>query len=472
MTTAQTARPTASPPPLPPGPQGDPLIGNLRRFANMQPQMFVELRAEYGDIYHLRVTTRDVIFVGHPDMIKHVLVDNNRNYHKGFAYSKVAAFLGRGLLTSEGEFWRHQRRLAQPAFHHQRIEHFASTMVESTASMLAGWETLPAHAPFDVSEAMARLTLDIVTRTLFSTAVSPKEMDAVYTILPWLLSETDRRADSLMGLRERLPLPVNRRYWREIERLNQIIFRIIDERREREPASGVQANGAQAQDEHNDLLGLLMLAEDEETGERMSNEHLRDELMTIVLAGHETTANLLTWTHRLLSEHPTARERLQAEVDEVLGGRAPTLADLPKLAYTRRVLDEALRLYPPAWAISRKAMGDDEIGGYAVPAGAEIFLSQWVTHRHPDFWENPLGFDPDRFLPERSADRPRFAYWPFGGGPRQCIGNTFALMEGTIILAMITQRYALDLVPSHTIQVEPSITLRPANGVLVTRRRR
>ncbi len=466
MTTAQTARPATAPPTLPPGPQGDPIIGNLRRFANMQPQMFVELRAQYGDIYHLRVATRDVIFVGHPDMIKHVLVDNNRNYHKGFAYTKVAAFLGRGLLTSEGDFWRHQRRLAQPAFHQRRIEHFASTMVESTASMLEDWETLPANEPFDVSEAMTRLTLDIVTRTLFSTAVSPQEMDAVYTTLPWLLSETDRRADSLMGLRERLPLPVNRRYWREIERLNQIIFRIIDDRRHSHSADGTHI------EDDNDLLGLLMLAEDEETGERMSNEQLRDELMTIVLAGHETTANLLTWTHRLLSEHPTARERLQAEVDAVLGGRTPTLADLPQLAYTRRVLDEALRLYPPAWAISRKAMGDDQIGGYRVPAGAEIFLSQWVTHRHPDFWQNPLGFDPDRFLPERSADRPRFAYWPFGGGPRQCIGNTFALMEATIILAMISQRYALDLVPSHAIQVEPSITLRPANGVLVTRRAR
>ena len=200
MTTAHTARPATAPPTLPPGPQGDPIIGNLRRFANMQPQMFVELRAQYGDIYHLRVATRDVIFVGHPEMIKHVLVDNNRNYQKGFAYTKVSAFLGRGLLTSEGEFWRHQRRLAQPAFHQRRIEHFANTMVESTASMLEQWETLSADEPFDVSEAMTRLTLDIVTRTLFSTAVSPQEMDAVYTILPWLLSETDRRADSLLGL--------------------------------------------------------------------------------------------------------------------------------------------------------------------------------------------------------------------------------------------------------------------------------
>ncbi len=470
MTTAQTVRPITSTRPLPPGPKGDPIIGNLRRFTNMQPQTFVELRAEYGDIYHLRAAKRDVIFVGHPDMIKHVLVDNNRNYHKGFAYTKVAAFLGQGLLTSEGDFWRQQRRLAQPAFHQRRIEHFASTMVESTASMLDGWETQPSNGssgdPFDVSEAMTRLTLDIVSRTLFSTAVSPQEMDAVYTILPWLLTETTRRADSLLGLRERLPLPVNRRYWSEIERLNQIIFRIIDERR-----ASQSADGAHIEDD-NDLLGLLMLAEDEETGERMSNEHLRDELMTIVLAGHETTANLLTWTHRLLSENPTARQRLQAEVDAVLGGRAPTLADLPQLAYTRRVLDESLRLYPPSWAISRTALADDVIAGYRVPASAEIFLSQYVSHRHPDYWQNPLGFDPDSFLPERSVDRPRYAYWPFGGGPRQCIGNTFALMEGTIILAMITQRYALDLVPSHAIIVDPSITLRPANGVLVTRRAR
>lgn len=450
---------------LPPGPKGNPLIGNLRTFADFGPQTFVDLRAEYGDIVYLRVGGRDFVFIAHPDMIKHVLQDNNRNYHKGFVYSKVAAFLGQGLLTSDGDFWRRQRRLAQPAFHQRHIDSFARTMVDCTQKMFDGWRVEPGQ-PFDLSALMMGVTLDIVSRTLFATAIDADDMATVQAILPWLLEETDRRANDLLGLRERLPLPVSRRYTRDIEQLDAIIGRIINHRRAQAKTNSGEEAGA------SDLLAMLMEAQDEETGERMSDAHLRDEVMTIILAGHETTANLLTWTHRLLSEQPAVRTRLQDEVDRVLAGRPPALSDLPQLPYARRVLDEALRLYPPAWGISRTALEDDTIGGYRVPTGADVFLCQYVTHRHPDFWENPLGFDPDRFLPERSIDRPRYAYWPFGGGPRLCIGNSFALMEATIILCMITQRFELDLVPNHTIEIDPSITLRPRNGVLMTRRAR
>jgi len=398
-----------------------------------------------------------VYLVSHPDLIKHILQDNNRNYHKSVGYEKTRPMLGYGLLTSEDDFWRRQRRLAQPAFHRKHISAFATTMTDATSQMLQRWQHhAESGAPFNAAAEMMRLTLTIVGRTLFNTDLSD-EADKVGQALTIALEHTNRRMQSLFDLGEKLPTPENRRFNEAIKTLDEVVYGMIEERRRTNIDNG-------------DLLSLLLHAQDEETGERMSDKQLRDEAMTIFLAGHETTANALAWTWYLLSKHPDVARRLRNELAAVLGGRTPTLDDLPNLVYTKMVLDEALRLYPPAWAIGRNSLAADKLGDYHLPANSIVVLSPYVTHRLPEFWPNPEGFDPERFRPEQAENRPRFAYFPFAGGPRLCIGNNFALMEMQLILAMIAQRYHLDLVPGHPIELEPMVTLRPRHGVLVTLR--
>jgi cytochrome P450 len=440
-----------------PGPAGLPLFGNLFDFGGGDRlTSMVRLRQQYGDIVRLRIMGRTLHIVSHPDDIKYVLQDNNRNYVKGRALGKAKVFLGEGLLTSEGELWRRQRRLAQPAFHRQHIERFAATMTDATADLLQRWEPLAkAGQPINVADQMMRLTLDIVSRTLFSTGLTAAEIDSVAAAMPFILRETDRRIRAPLEIREHLPLPSNRRFQTNLRTLDAIVYRIIADRR--------RLGG-----DRDDLLGLLMAARDEETGAAMDDKQLRDEAMTIFLAGHETTANNLAWTWTLLSQHPDGRRRLQAELDQVLRGRTPDAADMPRLIYTRMVLDESLRLYPPAWAIARQTTMPDQVGGYDIPANSGIIMSSYVVHRHPAFWCNAEAFDPERFAPERIKTQHRYAYFPFGGGPRLCIGNSFALMESTLILAMISQRYDLNLWEGHPVVPETAFTLRPLQGVMVT----
>jgi cytochrome P450 len=362
--------------------------------------------------------------------------------------------MGEGLLTSDGDFWRRQRRLSQPAFHRQQIGAFAGTMTSIAEEMLERWQPVAARGQLiDVSAEMIRLTLSIVSKTLFNTDVGA-EANTVGEAITVAFKEFDRRLAALFTLPDVVPTPSRRRLHNAIQTLDRVVYRIIEERR-------------RAGEDIGDLLSMLVFARDEETGESMSDKQLRDEVMAIFLAGHETTANALNWIWYLLSKHPAVERRLHDELAAVLGGRIPTLEDLPKLSYTTMVIEESLRLYPPAWVIERRSIAADQIGPYVIPPGSTIIPSQYITHRHPAFWDNPEGFDPERFTPERVAARPRFAYFPFGGGPRVCIDNNFAMMELQLILATVTQRYRLALVPGHPVELDPMITLRPRYGILM-----
>lgn len=303
----------------------------------------------------------------------------------------------------------------------------------------------------DVAQEMMHLTLQIVAEALFSTDISASVGD-VEQVLPTLLEYVTYRSLHPLALPERYPTPRNRRFLRARNKLDRLVYRLIEERR--------------TSDDHpSDLLSMLLDAQDEETGERMTDEQLRDEVMTILLAGHETTAVALAWTWYLLAQHPQVEQKLHAELDAVLAGRTPTLEDLPRLSYTRMVIEEVMRLYPPAWAIVRQAAVDDDLHGFRIPAKSPVIVMPYVTHRHPDFWERPNAFEPERFAPGRDVEHHKFAYFPFGGGPRQCIGNNFALMEAQLILATLAQHYTLDLVPDHPVEPEPTVTLRPRYGI-------
>ncbi|MEX0786183.1 MAG: cytochrome P450 [Dehalococcoidia bacterium] len=438
-----------------PGPSSYWPLGQLAELQRDSTGMLERLVRTYGDIVRFRIFIWQNYLIAHPDHIKHVLQENPQNYHKGFLYEFLKPVVGEGLLTSEDEFWKRQRRIAQPAFHRKVLASLASAMTDETADMVERWrEPAAAGKPIDVLAELMALTLEIVSRTMLSTDVA-EETDAVRDSVVVLREHVAYRAFHVFTLPERVPTARNRRFHRALSTVDGIVYRMIDERRR--DAS-----------EANDLLSTLLAARDEETGEGMTDKQLRDEVITVFLAGHETTANALSWALYLLSQHPDVEERLAGEVDAALAGRVPTLEDLHSLPYTRMVIEEALRLYPPAYAFARRAMGDDEIGGYRIPKDATVLLSPWVTHRHPEFWDQPERFDPERFTPERSAQRPRYAYFPFGGGPRQCIGNEFALMEAQLVLAMVAQAFRVRLLPGHAVIPEPAITLRPLGSLPMT----
>ena len=409
----------------------------------------------FGDVVCFRSPPFRSFFLAHPDHIKHVLQDNNHNYVKGVVIAKLKVLIGEGLFTSEGDFWRRQRRLAQPAFHRQRLAGFVATMTDATAALVERWEE-PARrgAPVDVAADMSRLTLGIVGRTLFSRRLDD-DADAFGAVLVEALELLNVRAMSFVSSPLWWPTTRNRRLRRAIGALDRVVFDIIETRR-------------RAGDARDDLLGMLLQARDEDTGEGMTDRQLRDEVMTFLLAGHETTAVALTWTWHLLAEHPEVEARLAAETTAALGGRVPTIEDLPRLQYARMVVEEAMRLYPPVWGYIRQALGPDTVGGYRIPKGAVISICPYVTHRHPEFWDDPERFDPERFTPERVRTRPRFAYLPFSGGPRLCIGNEFAVMEAQLVLAMAVQRYRLRSVPGVDVTPESRITLRPRGGMPMT----
>jgi cytochrome P450 len=416
----------------------------------------------YGDVVRFRFGLERSNLVLHPDGIRHVLQENHPNYHKSIDYKNLKPMFGEGLVTSEGELWKRQRRLAQPAFHRQRLGATVSVMTRRTDEILQRLDAFAASGEaFDLHAQMSALALLIVSEVLFGADLSG-DVALVGPEVSRILEILTHRMRTLWQLVPIwVPTPKSIRFHRSRALLDRIVNGLIAARRQR-------ADGP----DREDLLAMLMEARDADTGAGMSDRQLRDEVMTLFLAGHETTANALTWTFMLLAGAPSVEARLHAEVDEVLGGRAPGFEDLPRLGYTSRVIDESLRLYPPAWVVTRAALAPDAIGGFRIDTGDNLLLSQYLTHRHPDFWERPEEFDPDRFLPERSAGRPRFAYFPFGGGPRQCIGNQFALMEAAAVLSRIAQRFQISLVPEHKIELDPSITLRPKNGVQVRVRRR
>ena len=424
-----------------PGPRGYPLLGILPQMRQDPLQCLMEAACRYGGVVSLPLGPKRAYLMAHPDSIKHVLQDNHRNYRKDRRIDKLKPLLGNGLFMSEGAFWYRQRRLMQPAFHRQRIAALATAMVEAIEEMLQHWRAYAERGTaIDIAAEMMQLTLNIIGKTMFGADISLEEAQSVGWALPTVLAH--------------LKHPHRREFQHALQTLNQIVFRIIDQRRRDGTA-------------REDLLALLLDARDEETGAPMSDTQLRDEVMTIFLAGHETTATALTWTWYLLATHPEEEERLHKEIAGVLGGRTPTFQDLSSLPLTRMVIEEAMRLYPPIWLTSRIAVADDHIGGYAIPANAVIFLSPYVMHRHPDFWDHPTRFDPERFLPERVAARPRYAYFPFLGGPRQCIGNNFALIEAQLIVALITRSYQLRLTSTAPVDPHPGHTLRPRQPILM-----
>lgn len=409
---------------------------------------FTAMAQEYGDVSGMRIGKFRSLFINHPDLIEDVLVNNSRKYHKGRILQANKYLFGEGLLTSEGDFWLRQRRLAQPAFHRARVSAYAATMAEYTEQLIATWRNGEER---DIHEEMMQLALRIVGKTLFDADVSrdAKEVGETLDILLHIAANFGRTI--LVPLW--VPTPRNIRAKLGIKRLEKVIYRIIADRR----ASGRDTG---------DLLSILLLAQDED-GTHMNDRQLRDETITLFLAGHETTANTLSWTWWLLAQNPAVEKKFHEELDGVLGGRAPTVDDLPKLTYLSHVLTESLRLYPTAWGMARLAAEEHEIAGYPVRPGYGVAFAQWVIHRDARWFDAPLEFRPERWENGLAKQLPRFAYFPFGGGPRQCIGNTFALMEASVVLATVGQRFRFALAPDHKVAPLASITLRPKNGIQV-----
>jgi cytochrome P450 len=422
---------------LPPTPRG-----SLREMVRNPLAYFLSISRQYGDIVCYRPAPETAYLINHPDYIRHVLVENQRSYSKD-TYSNQAfkKALGNGLITLEGDAWLRQRRLMQPAFHHTRLAPLDRMIVQAAQDMLTRWQAHYALGkPVDVAREMAALTMTITSRVLFGVDLGD-EVNAIGEIVN--------------GVADIFEKPNHPRVQEASRQFAAVVERIIQQRRQDFRDQG-------------DLLSSLITARHEDTGAAMEDLQLKHEVMGLLLAGYETTANALTWTHYLLSQNPWAADRLRSEVRQQLAGRPPAHSDLPRLPYLRQVFDESLRLYPPAWIIGRRAIGDDQIGGYHVPAGTVIAICIYALHRHPDFWEQPDIFDPERFNPERSQGRSKYAYIPFSTGPRQCLGNTFGLLEGSLILACIAQKFELRLLEGIEVQPQALYVLRPNRDLLMS----
>ncbi len=438
---------------LPPGPKGHFLTGSLPEYRRDTLGLF-ETLARHGDLASFRLGWRQFYFLNHPDLVEQVLVTDYRNFHRSFVARMSRTLLGEGMLLSDGDYWLRQRRLAQPAFHRQRVASYGEVITAAAGRLADSWHGGEIR---DVHPEMMRLTLEVAAKTLFDADVTGDAEDVGRSIDAWMVG-FDRWINSPLPLPFWVPTPANLRLWRAMRRLDEVVYRIINQRR----ASG---------EDRGDLLSMLLQARDED-GSRMTDKQLRDEVLTVLLAGHETTALALSWAWYLLATHPEAEARVAAEWQAVLGGRTPTFADLPQLKYTEMVVSEALRLYPPFYLFGREVVRDCELGGYRVPAGATVLMCQWVMHRDPRFFDAPDQFRPERWADGLAKRLPKFAYFPFGGGPRVCIGKEFALMEAVLVLAAIGQRFRTTLVPGHVVAPKPSATLRPAAGVKMVLARR
>ncbi len=431
----------------PPGPKPRFLVGNFPLGRPDPLAVFSGWAREFGDILYYRAGWIHVYFLNSPELIESVLVTNQQNFRKDRVIQNSRWFLGQGLLTSEGGEWLRQRRLSQPAFHRERLALYTRIINGCAEEMLDSWKDGENR---DVHQEMMQLTLRVVAKVLFSVDVK-QESGEVAAALNLLMKHSSGARMLLPPWVRYLPLPFLIRVRRAVRQLDEVVYRIIRERRESESDKG-------------DLLSMLMSARDED-GSRMTDRQLRDEVMTFLLAGHETTALSLSWAWYLLSENPEAENKLHHELGRVLGGKNPSFEDLPRLCYTEAVVKESMRLYPPAWSLARTAAEDFEIGGYLVPAGSNVVMSQWIMHRDPRFFPSPVQCDPGRWFEEPTQRLPRFAYFPFGGGPRYCVGASFAMMEATLLLAAIAQRFRLRMVPGHKVVPVPSITLRPKYGI-------
>ncbi|NUM56346.1 MAG: cytochrome P450 [Candidatus Hydrogenedentes bacterium] len=443
----------------PPGPKGSPLSGCAREIGADRVGFMVELQRTYGDVVCFKVWDRTLYLVSDPDLIKDVFVTNHKNFTKSRALQLAKFIFGEGLLTNEGESHRRQRRMMQPAFHMQRIHGYGETMIEYADRHAGRWDAAALDGQsVDMAQEMMRLTMAIVAKTLFDFDVE-SEADEISEALSSIVGLFERTVHPAAVLLTILPTLKNFRFMRAKKRIDSLIYRMIAERRK----SGV---------DHGDLLSMLLNAQDEDDGSGMSDQQVHDEAVTLFLAGHETTANALSWTWYALSQNPDVEAKFHAEIDDVLGGELPTPHDIPKLEYTRRVFAESMRLYPPAYLIGRMAIDEYQLGDYTLPPKSVILMCPYVCHRNPAQFPDPERFDPDRWTPERQRERHKFSYFPFGGGPRTCIGESFAWMEGVLLLAVFGQRWRMTLRQGHAVGYDPQITLRPKGGLPMTLSRR
>ena len=457
ITTPATTFPRSK---TPPGPRGHFLLGVAPEMQKDAPKFLLELNRQYGDIVRMRFAFWNVYVIYHPDDIRYVHQTNHKNYNNKdfFIYHMLRPLFGNGIITNDGQSWLHQRRLIQPAFHRKRIAALGEKMHEGTLAMLERWREYEERGQaFDLAEQMYHLTLCNVGKTLFGIDLTEGANDFEQTFIR--LNRLWAKYFYAPFPPINVPTPRNLQLKAAIRHLSGIVDGIIYEHRQDNVDRG-------------DLLSMLLMARDEETGQGMSEQQVHDEAVTMLNAGHETTATALTWTLYLISRHPEVERRFHEELDTVIGGDAPTFEHVGKLTYTQMILEESMRLYPPVWLFGRKATADDEIRGYHIPANSVIFMSPYSTHHNSTCWENPEVFDPERFSPERAASRQPYSYFPFSGGPRQCIGNVFALMEAKQVLAAIGQRYRLRTVLDHPVEYEATLNIRPRYGILMNLERR
>ena len=430
---------------LPPGPKGLPFLGSIRQLQQDRIGFLINNQRQYGDIVHFKVGPRRIYQLNNPEHVQYVLVKHADQFQKTPALKKAASdSIGQGLLTSDGELHKRQRRLVQPAFHHNRIAAYADTMVQYSDDMLKAWEN---GKQIGMLNEMMHLTMRIVGKTLFDTDVT-SDADSIGAAISIGIEATADRISHPLQLVDKLPTATNRKRKDALRVIDETIKRFIEER---------QTSG----EDKGDLLSMLLMAVDEQDGGQMTTKQVKDEAMTLFVAGHETTANALAWTFYLLGQHPEVEQKVADEIKTALDGRLPTLADLPKMPYLEMVVKESMRLYPPAWTVSREAQSDFEVGGYTIPKGSIIMMSMYVVHHDGRYWDQPDAFLPVRFAAANEENIPKYAYFPFGGGPRVCIGNQFAMMEAQLVLATILQRCHLSLVEGQQIKLNPLVTLRP-----------
>jgi cytochrome P450 len=437
---------------VPPSPHGYPIVGALPRMLSNAPRFCTKMMLEYNDVVQLDLGVGSIYLVTMPDHIHHVMVANHDNYWKGDVFDRTRFLFGNGLVVNEGEGWRRQRRLIQPAFAHRRIANLIPIMTDVVEQRLAGWEAASAaEQPLEIGQEMLSLTLRIIMKTMFSLSIDDRELGVMAQCFNTALEQITIRMATYF-LPEWFPLPHQHACREAVATLDQMVYRIIKERRE----SGQDPD---------DLLTMLLSARDEETGEGMTDLEIRDEVMVTLFGGYEATADALTWTWYLLGEHPAVDETMREEIAAVLGNRTPTFEDVTRLTYTAQVFQESMRLYPPFWFYNRTARNEDEIGGYPIPAGAQILIVPYATHRHPDFWTVPEAFRPERFEPSQVAGRPRNAYVPFGTGQRMCVGRHLATMEMQLILAVVAQRFRPRLAPGWYVTPKVGTSLRAKGGM-------
>lgn len=428
------------------------LLGNMLQLRDERIQFFIKQQQQLGDIYQIKIPTRRVIVLTDPEWIKYVLVDNNKNYTKSFAYDSIKLFLGNGLLTSEGEFWKRQRRLAQPAFHKEKLNLMFRNMVEQTRKCLDVLdETSDTYKQVNLSKILYKLTLDIVNSTLFYNEVD-STTDKIYNLISEASEYITGRINTPLQLPEWVPTPTRQKEKKALQFMDELFFSVIERRRQQHAPN-------------EDLLSMLMEARDEETGEAMDNKQLRDEILTIFVAGHETTQIALGWTFYLLTQNPDKAAVLQEEIDRELKGALPTPQSIRGLHYLKQVIDESMRCFPPAWIMGRRNVEKDVIKGYEIPAGTNVIMPIYVVHHDERVWENPYDFEPKRFALQNLKEKHKYSYFPFGGGPRLCIGNNFAIQEMQVALAMILQKYRIVVEPDFVPELDPLVTLRPKNEI-------